>query len=411
MTLQRIVFTILFSAFCFAAGAHSAFAKPAGKAKMVIGKVILQTEQGKSIRLKRGKPVSAGDKIITNNRSQVQLIMIDGTNISIRPSTQFRIEEFVATGDIKKDKTHYELLSGGFRSVTGSIGKKNKASFKLKTPVATMGIRGTDFVGSYCKRNCPPNVKPGLYVDVVSGGVSMKNEQGTMNISPKKNGYVQSSKAKPQTIKSLPANFLSPKSSNPSAASKGAKNKGYPSPEAEFVQIATFVAPDLKKEIINEAVSAGVSVTEIINGAVDGGLQKDTIVNDVMDAGKRNGKETSELIESIIDSNLDQKNVIENLMLENKDEAADILTSAIAGNTENSEQLKEIARSVGVSQEEVQSAEALGSMLAVPDEIKEIVKESNSNNNSSSQESIPQQNIRARELTPSTDSQDAASPF
>lgn len=406
MKFQRAILTSFLLACLSLLVSQAALAAPVGKAKMVIGKVIVQTQGGKSIRLRRGNPISVGDIVITNDRSQAQLTMIDGSNISVRPDSKFQIETFVATGRVEEDKTHYMLIKGGFRSVTGSIGKKNKESFKLKTPVATMGIRGTDFVGKYCNSDCPASAgKNGLFVDVVSGGVALANKAGTFNLTPETNGFVGSPDEKPGRIDKLPENLLSPKARNTSRGKSGKKK--YPSPEEELVQIGVYVAPDLKKEIIDEAMAAGMPTAEIINGAHSAGLQPEEILPDIISIGKRHGKSPTDLVQPILDSDIKSDNIIKDLMSQYPDSATDIMTAAIATGQVNPDQLKASARDMGINMQELEAAEAIGNMLAIPEEMQEILDGGNQGNGVSDDAAG---RIRSRELTPDSAVQDVASP-
>jgi hypothetical protein len=76
------------------------------------------------------------------------------------------------------------LFKGGMRAITGAIGKADKDAYKLKTPVATLGVRGTHYGVFYCAANCgtdaqgKPN-KPGLYGGVVDGAIVMTNDTGS----------------------------------------------------------------------------------------------------------------------------------------------------------------------------------------------------------------------------------------
>ena len=46
----------------------------------------------------------------------------------------------------------FSLLKGGFRTVSGLIGKINHEDYSVATPVATIGIRGTDYLTVLCDR-------------------------------------------------------------------------------------------------------------------------------------------------------------------------------------------------------------------------------------------------------------------
>ena len=390
------------------------FAK-VGKAKMVLGKVMLVSAQGEKKRLRRGSTVNVGDTIITSKRGQAQITMADGTKISVRPASKFIIEEFIATGESKDLKTYYNLVSGGFRSVTGTIGKKNKASFRLTTPVATMGIRGTDFTGRYCKDDCPAsNGKNGLFVDVINGGVSMTNKGGTSNFDKDSNGYVSSPSQAPKVISELPDNLLSPKAKK----SKNGRNKNrnkYPSPEEETIQIGLFVAPNNKKEILSEAMDAGVPPAQIMRGADSAGLDAKEFMPELIKKGKEMGMDPSDFVNPVLNSGMTPDNLISDMMNRNPRAASDILTAAIASGGFNNDKLKQSALNAGVSTDDVNSADTVGNLFALPPKVKELLKESNNNDNSSDNDSPSDQtpNIRARELDPTTeanDQSDVASP-
>ncbi len=344
-----------------------------GAAKMVLGKVTLLTATGQKQRLRRGGEVSVGDTIITSKRGQAQLTMIDGTKISVRPNSQFQVEEFVATGEPEEQKTYYKLLKGGFRSVTGQIGKKNKSSFRLSTPVATMGIRGTDFTGKYCADDCPASAgKNGLFVDVISGGISMTNDGGTFDLDKETNGYVSDPSHVPESIEELPDNLLSPKAKLKSGAKKRTE---YPSPEEEAVQIGLYVDPGNTKEILSEAMDAGVPPAQIMRGAGSAGLDAKEFIPHLIKKGKEKGMDVGDFVAPILESGLDANQLIGDLMSNNPESASDVLTAAIATGGFDNEELKHSARRSGVSAAEIRSADTVGNLFALPPAVKKLLKE------------------------------------
>lgn len=391
----------------------TSFAK-AGTVKMVLGKVMLVSSQGENKRLRRGSNINVGDTIITNKRGQAQITMADGSKISVRPATRFLIEQFIATGKPEEQKTYYNLINGGFRSVTGKIGKRNKASFRLTTPVATMGIRGTDFTGRYCNDDCPASAgKNGLFVDVIDGGVSMTNDGGTSNLDKNSNGYVSSPNQAPRIIGELPNNLLSPKAEKSKNGRQRNKNK-YPSPEEEVIQIGLFIDPNNKKEIISKAMDAGVPPTQIMRSADSAGLSAKEFIPDLIKKGKEMGMDPSQFVNPILDSGMTPDNLISDMMNSNPQEAPDILTAAIASGEFDNEKLKQSALNAGVSTDDINSADTVGNLFALPPKIKELLKEENADENPSSESSNQTPNsIRARELNPTTeanDTGDVASP-
>lgn len=52
-------------------------------------------------------------------------------------------------------RAFFRLVKGGFRSVSGLIGKVNQDDYRVSTPVATIGIRGTRYGVRLCQGECP----------------------------------------------------------------------------------------------------------------------------------------------------------------------------------------------------------------------------------------------------------------
>ncbi len=188
----------------------------AGQAVFVHGDTFVRSIKGADAPLRRGDLVNAGDTVVTAAKAMVQLRMSDGTLISIRPDSQFRIEDYQYENNATRDRSFYQLIKGGFRSITGAIGKHNKKAYGVKTPVANIGIRGTDYVARYCNADCAVQdgtvsdpVADGLYLSVLSGGVVMANSTGNLNVDPGQLGYVSDAYSAPDRLLDIPSGLLS----------------------------------------------------------------------------------------------------------------------------------------------------------------------------------------------------------
>jgi hypothetical protein len=94
--------------------------------------------------------VESGDTLVSEKNTYAQLRFIDNSEITLRPGTTFKIEDFAYdAGKPESDSAVFSLVKGGLRSITGLLGKRNKEKFSMKTPSATIGIRGTTFVINY----------------------------------------------------------------------------------------------------------------------------------------------------------------------------------------------------------------------------------------------------------------------
>ena len=131
--------------------------------------------------------------------------MEDGGLIAMRSDTQLKFDQFNFNGQQDgSEKSFLSLVKGGFRAVTGLIGKVNKNNYRIHTPSAVIGIRGTDhetFVvvpGSALATKSPV----GTYNKVNSGETTMSNDKGSMSVLPNQMCFTGSSDQMPviQTI-------------------------------------------------------------------------------------------------------------------------------------------------------------------------------------------------------------------
>ena len=115
----------------------------AGRVVYSYGDVQATSNTGETRQLLRGGSVDEGDSINTND-GRIQIRFSDGGFVALQPDTIYRLDEYEFEGEADgNEKSSFYLVEGGIRLVTGLIGRKNKETFKLQTPVATIGIRGT----------------------------------------------------------------------------------------------------------------------------------------------------------------------------------------------------------------------------------------------------------------------------
>lgn len=156
--------------------------KPVGQVLVAMGDISATDSLGNIRKLQRKSPIYEGDFVATSDDSKTQLRFSDGALLALRPNTQFKIETYRYEG--KQDGQEsgiFSLIKGGFRTITGYIGSSNKQNYRVKTPVATIGIRGTHYGLRLCDANdCGSNnnVKNGLYGGVVDGGITVANKAG-----------------------------------------------------------------------------------------------------------------------------------------------------------------------------------------------------------------------------------------
>ncbi|WP_254436785.1 FecR family protein [Ruegeria arenilitoris] len=100
------------------------------------------TRAGETIRIREGMEVASGDTIATDNKGVVQLIFVDETKIAIGPNAHMVLDVTMLRGKNKAKSFAVQALGGSFRFISG---KSRKRAYSIRTPTATMAVRGTTF--------------------------------------------------------------------------------------------------------------------------------------------------------------------------------------------------------------------------------------------------------------------------
>ena len=179
----------------------SAYAAVAGRVQYVHGKVLLTTATGVTHAIKKGEAVSEGDTLISSPTASAQIRMEDGGMVAMRPDTKLKIDRFVFDGqEDGTERSFFSVFKGGFRAITGQIGKKNKVNYHITTPATTIGIRGTDHETYVVTQDSPlaEGTPAGTYNKVNLGATSMTTEKGTIVVLPNQMGFVGASDQMPE---------------------------------------------------------------------------------------------------------------------------------------------------------------------------------------------------------------------
>jgi len=180
----------------------------AGAVTHLSGAVVARRGDGQSQILSVKSEVREGDVIATADNSYARVKFGDGTEVVLRPNTQIKVEAFkFEEQKPREDNVLLSLLKGGLRSVTGLLAKRNPENFRVQSPTATIGIRGTNFGALFCQNDCagvpggggkPP--ANGLHVDVSDGAIIVSNAGGSREFKVGEFGFVQSSQSPPVQV-------------------------------------------------------------------------------------------------------------------------------------------------------------------------------------------------------------------
>ncbi|MDR3415045.1 MAG: hypothetical protein P4L83_02570 [Nevskia sp.] len=179
---------------------------PAGTITLLNGQASAAASGSTSHALAKGDTVYDGDTVETGAGSYTLIKFTDDGTVLLRPNSRFQVERYrygvaapapaaaptpaapqtrplanpaaVAGGG---QSAFFRLLKGGLRAVSGLIAHADYANYRMSTPVATMGIRGTDYEIVVCDEACqtdpsvlkalPPGESPaGAVVSGVNSG-------------------------------------------------------------------------------------------------------------------------------------------------------------------------------------------------------------------------------------------------
>lgn len=90
--------------------------------------------------LEIGSPIVHRERIQTNDTGSLQVIFADKTTLNVGPGSSLLIDEFVYNPGTKAGAMAISLSKGAMRFVGGNASHAGEA--EVKTPVATIGIRG-----------------------------------------------------------------------------------------------------------------------------------------------------------------------------------------------------------------------------------------------------------------------------
>ncbi len=93
--------------------------------------------------LEPGSPIYQGEELITGDGGNIEVRFVDDTLISQGANSRIALDEYVYDPDGGASSFLGDIAQGTFRTVTGKIAEENPDRFKLGSPLATIGIRGT----------------------------------------------------------------------------------------------------------------------------------------------------------------------------------------------------------------------------------------------------------------------------
>jgi hypothetical protein len=207
--------------------------KVIGRIALLRGKASALDGGAKSRELSTGAAVYEQDELQTGIRSFAVVAFNDSSRVTMSPSTAFKVEEHNYKPEVPDENNSFlRFIRGGLRLITGAIGKLNRPSYRVGTPTATIGIRGTGF-DLACEGDCGSNtalfnpnrdslaarlmdyfLKPvfaqagaGMYTQVWNGEIEIQYQGGKLLLQTGLTAYVKDAFSPPVIVPAMPAHL------------------------------------------------------------------------------------------------------------------------------------------------------------------------------------------------------------
>lgn len=129
------------------AGAAQATQAVVGQVSLVIGEAHVMRIDGSREALRRGASIKVGDRLQTAGNGHVHVRFIDSGVVSVRPESILEVQAYrFDAQNPSSNEVRLRLDQGVSRSISGAATEVDKTRFRLNTPIAAIGVRGTDFI-------------------------------------------------------------------------------------------------------------------------------------------------------------------------------------------------------------------------------------------------------------------------
>lgn len=169
----------------YAQAAPAAAAQPIGHVEALDGNASAVHADGTRVSLEKGDPVFQGDVIETGgDASAVRLLFSDKTVFALGPDARLALDEMVFDNASQEGSIQFSILKGVFIFASGQIAKTDNTDMTVTTPVATIGIRGTEVAGRVADGDSHFTIIDGaIEVTTRAGSVALDDRGETTDVT------------------------------------------------------------------------------------------------------------------------------------------------------------------------------------------------------------------------------------
>ena len=125
--------------------AARAAAEDVGQVKVSRGAVRIE-RGGQSLPAPVGAKVQPADVIATGADGAIGITFADDSLLSLGPNSTLAIDRFVFDSTTHRGAFDTSLQKGTLAAVSGKLARQSPDAMRVRTPVAILGVRGTEFV-------------------------------------------------------------------------------------------------------------------------------------------------------------------------------------------------------------------------------------------------------------------------
>ena len=119
---------------------------PVGRIALLVGEAKIVDAGGRATSLRLGASVSEGDHIITGGDAIAIIVFMDEGRIALRADSELLIKQYKIDPTGANTRLEFELVRGAIRQISGQAARQQPDRYRLNTPIASIGVRGTDFL-------------------------------------------------------------------------------------------------------------------------------------------------------------------------------------------------------------------------------------------------------------------------
>jgi len=163
----------------YAQAAPTVSASPIGQVLDLNGEAFAVHADGTRIQLGKGDAVYEGDVVQTGGGdSAVRMVFTDKTEFSLGSDARLALDQLVFNPDTQSGSAQFSVLKGVFIFASGQIAKSDNTDMVVTTPVATIGIRGTEVAGRVADVDSQFTILHGSIEVTTSAGSVTLDESG-----------------------------------------------------------------------------------------------------------------------------------------------------------------------------------------------------------------------------------------